>query len=61
VTTQTPRWDVEPGDAVIEESASPADQQSADGLPVDRRIKWLLVAAIVGGVMVLVGILYVAG
>jgi vancomycin resistance protein YoaR len=61
VTTQTPRWDVEPDDAVIEESARPADEQSADELPVDKRIRWLLVAAIVGGVVVLVGILYVAG
>jgi vancomycin resistance protein YoaR len=61
VTTQTPRWDVEPDDAVIEESARPADEQSTDGLPAGSRIRWLLVAAVVGGVLVLVGILYVAG
>jgi vancomycin resistance protein YoaR len=61
VTTQTPRWDVEQDDAVIEESARPADEQSTDGLPAGSRIKWLLVAAVVGGVLVLVGILYVAG
>jgi vancomycin resistance protein YoaR len=61
VTTQTPRWDVEPDDGVIEESARPADEQSTDGLLVGSRIRWLLVAAVVGGVLVLVGILYVAG
>jgi vancomycin resistance protein YoaR len=61
VTTQTPRWDVEPDDAAIEESAHPADEQSADGLPGGRRIRWVLVAAVVGGVLVLMGILYVAG
>jgi vancomycin resistance protein YoaR len=59
VTTQTPRWDVEPDDAVIEESAGPADK-SAGGQP-GGRIKWLLVAAVAGGVLVLLGILYVAG
>jgi vancomycin resistance protein YoaR len=61
VTTQTPRWDLEPDDAVIEEPAGPADEQSADVPPVGGRINWLLVAAVVGGVLVLVGILYVAG
>ena len=61
MTTQTPRWDVDPDDAVIEESAHLADEQSADGLPVGRRIRWVLVAAVVGGVLVLVGILYLAG
>jgi vancomycin resistance protein YoaR len=61
VSTQTPRWDVGPDDAVVEESARPADEQSTDGLPAGSRIKWLLVAAVVAGVLVLVGILYVAG
>jgi vancomycin resistance protein YoaR len=61
VTSQTPKWDVEPDDAVVEEAARPADEQSVEGQPAASGINWLLVAAIVGGVLVLVGILDVAG
>jgi vancomycin resistance protein YoaR len=61
VTTQTPRWDVDPDNPGVEETAGPPGGQSEDAQPVGSRIKWLLVAAIVGGVLVLLGILYVAG
>jgi vancomycin resistance protein YoaR len=61
VTTQTPKWDVGSDEQVIEESARPAAEQSLDGQPSDRRIRWLLVAAVLGGVLAVTGILYVAG
>jgi vancomycin resistance protein YoaR len=61
VTTQTPRWDVEPDDAIIDESANPEDAQASAGSLIVRRINWLIVAAVVGGLLVLLGILYVAG
>ena len=61
MTSQTPKWDVEPDDAVVEGAARPADEQSVEGQPFASRINWLLVAVVVGGVLVLVGILYVAG
>ena len=60
MTTQTPKWDIEPDDAVVGETARPADEQSVDGQPAGSRINWLLVAAVVGGVLLLLGILYVA-
>ena len=61
MTSQTPKWDVVPDDAVAEGATRPADEQSVEGQPFASRINWLLVAAVVGGVLVLVGILYVAG
>ena len=60
MTTQTPKWDIEPDDAVVGETARPADEQSVDGQPAGGRINWLLVAVVVGGVVLLLGILYVA-
>jgi vancomycin resistance protein YoaR len=60
VTTQTPRWDVGP-DGTIEEPAQPADEQPTDERPAGRQINWLLVAAIVGGVLAIALILYVVG
>jgi vancomycin resistance protein YoaR len=57
VTTQAPRNDVGPDEATILESPPPpADEQSAN-----KRLIWLLIAAVVGGLVVLTGILYVAG
>jgi vancomycin resistance protein YoaR len=61
VTTQTPRWDVGPDPAIIEESAASADEQYADLQPPGQRINWLIVAAVVGGLLVLLVMLYVAG
>jgi vancomycin resistance protein YoaR len=60
VTAQTPRWDVGP-DETIEEPAQPADEQPTDERPAGPQINWLLVAAIVGGVLAIALILYVAG
>jgi vancomycin resistance protein YoaR len=57
VTTQAPRNDVGPDEATIwEPPPPPADEPSAD-----KRLIWLLIAAVVGGLVVLAGILYVAG
>ena len=60
MTTQTPKWDVGPDESVIEDSARSADEQPAGG-PAGRQVDWRLVAAIVGGVAVMLGILYVVG
>ncbi|HEY6812025.1 MAG TPA: VanW family protein [Propionibacteriaceae bacterium] len=60
MTAQTPRWDVGP-DETIEEPAQPADEQPTDERPAGPQINWLLVAAIVGGVLAIALILYVAG
>jgi vancomycin resistance protein YoaR len=56
VTTQAPRSDAGPDSAVVWEPAPPADEQ-----PPGKRLIWLLIAAGVGGLIVIVGILYVAG
>ena len=57
MTTQAPRNDVGPDDAIVWEPAPPADEQ-----PAGKRLIWLLIAAAVGGgLIVLAGILYVAG
>jgi vancomycin resistance protein YoaR len=62
VTTQTPKWDVGPDETTIEEPDGPADgQQPTDERPTSTQIKWVLVAAVVGGVVVILGILYVTG
>ena len=56
MTTQAPRNDVGPDDAIVWEPASPADEQ-----PAEKRLIWVLIAAVVGGLIVIAGILYVAG
>jgi vancomycin resistance protein YoaR len=56
LTTQAPRNDVDAENAVVWEPEPPADQW-----PAPRRLIWLMVAAVLGGVLVLAGILYVAG
>ena len=58
MTTQTPRWDVGPDETVVEDSARSAEEQPTEGQP-PRQVDWRLVAAIVGGVVVILGILYV--
>jgi vancomycin resistance protein YoaR len=55
VTTQAPRNDVGPDNTIVWEPAPPADE------PAGKRLIWLLVAAVVGGLVVLAGFLYVAG
>jgi vancomycin resistance protein YoaR len=67
VTTQSPSPDVGPNDTLIREPVQPADEQPADEQPAaepasSSRLKWLLVAAVVvGGLLVMTGILYVTG
>jgi hypothetical protein len=61
VTTQTPRWDVGSEETSISEQAGPADDQPAAEASAGAQINWRLVAAVVGGVFFMVGILYVAG
>jgi vancomycin resistance protein YoaR len=56
VTTQAPRNDVGPENAIVWEPAPPADEQ-----PPGKRLIWLLIAAAVGGLIVIAGMLYVAG
>jgi vancomycin resistance protein YoaR len=54
VTTQTPRN--EAGPAIVSEPTPPADEQ-----PAGKRLIWLLIAAAVGGLVVIAGVIYVAG
>jgi vancomycin resistance protein YoaR len=61
VTTQTPRWDVGSDETSISEPARPGDDQAAAEASGGAQINWRLVAAVVGGVLVLVGTVYVAG
>jgi vancomycin resistance protein YoaR len=61
VTTQTPRWDVGPDETTIDEQARPVEDQLIDEGPASKQINWWLVTAVVGGVVVLIGILYVVG
>ena len=56
MTTQAPRTDVGADNTVIWEPETPPDER-----PARRRLIWLMVAAVLGGVLVLAGILYVAG
>jgi vancomycin resistance protein YoaR len=56
LTTQAPRTDVGADNTVIWGPETPPDEQPARG-----RLIWLMVAAVLGGVLVLAGILYVAG
>ena len=55
MTTQAPRNDVGPDDIVWEPAPG------ADGPSASKRLIWLLIAAGVGGLVVITGILYVAG
>ena len=59
MTTQTPRWDVGSDETTVDGPGRPTDGQLTDEPPGDRQIKWLLVAAVVGGVLLIIGILYV--
>jgi vancomycin resistance protein YoaR len=61
VTTQTPKWDAEPDETTVSELADPADEQPVAETPTGLQINWILVAAVVGGVLGIVAILYVAG
>ncbi len=61
MTTQTPRWDVGPDETVIEDSARSADEQTPEERSALKHVDWRVVAAIVGGVVVIVAILYVVG
>ena len=61
MTTQTPRWDVGPDETVIEDSARSADEPTPKERSAFKHVDWRLVAAIVGGVVVILGILYVVG
>ena len=61
MTTQTPRWDVGPDETVIEDSARSADEPTPKERSALKHVDWRLVAAIVGGVVVILGILYVVG
>ncbi len=56
MTTQAPRNDVGPDSPIVWDPAQPAEEQ-----PAEKRLIWLLIAASVGGLLVIVGILYVAG
>jgi vancomycin resistance protein YoaR len=56
LTIQAPRNDVGADNTVVWDSEPPTDER-----PAGRRLIWLMVAAVLGGVLVLVGILYVAG
>ena len=56
MTTQAPRNDVDADNAIVWEPEPPADQR-----PGTTRLIWLMVAAVLGGILVLAGILYVAG
>ena len=56
MTTQAPRNDVEPDNTITWEPEAPADER-----PAGKRLIWLMVAAVLGGVLILAGILYVAG
>ena len=56
MTIQAPRNDVGAGNTIVWDSEPPTDER-----PAGRRLIWLMVAAVLGGVLVLTGILYVAG
>jgi vancomycin resistance protein YoaR len=56
VTTQTPRNEAGPDTPVVWEPTPPADER-----PAGKRLIWLLIAAAVGGLVVIAGVIYVAG
>lgn len=60
MSTQTPKWDVGSDETTIDEPARPTDDQLTDEPTGGPQIKWVLVAAVVGGVLVIIGVLYVA-
>ena len=56
MTIQAPRNDVGADNTIVWDSEPPTDER-----PAGRRLIWLMVAAVLGGVLVLAGVLYVAG
>jgi len=56
LTTQAPRNDVGPDNTIVWEPTQPAEEP-----PAGKRLIWLLIAAVVGGLLVIVGILYAVG
>jgi vancomycin resistance protein YoaR len=56
LTTQAPRNDVGPDNTIVWEPPQPAEER-----PAGKRLIWLLIAAVVGGLLVLAGILNVVG
>jgi vancomycin resistance protein YoaR len=56
LTIQAPRNDVGADNTIVWDSEPPTDER-----PAGRRLIWLMVAAVLGGVLVLAGVLYVAG
>jgi vancomycin resistance protein YoaR len=56
LTTQAPRNDVGPDNTIVWEPAQPTEEQL-----VGKRLIWLLIAAVVGGLLLIAGILYLAG
>ena len=56
MTTQAPRNDVGPDNTIVWEPPQPAEER-----PAEKRLIWLLIAAVVGGLLVIAGILNVVG
>ena len=56
MTTQAPRNDVGPDNTIVWEPAQPPEER-----PAGKRLIWLLIAAVVGGMLMIAGILYLAG
>jgi vancomycin resistance protein YoaR len=56
LTTQAPRNDVGPDNTIVWEPVQPTEEP-----PAGKRLIWLLIAAVVGGLLVIAGILYLAG
>ena len=56
MTTQAPRNDVGPDNTIVWEPAQPPEER-----PAGIRLIWLLIAAVVGGMLMIAGILYLAG
>jgi len=56
LTTQAPRNDVGPDNTIVWEPAQPTQEQ-----PVRKRLIFLLIAAVMGGLLVMAGVLYLAG
>jgi vancomycin resistance protein YoaR len=53
LTTQAPRNDVGPDNTIVWEPTQPGEER-----PAGQRLIWLLIAAVVGGLLVITGILY---
>ena len=56
MTTQAPRNDVGPDNTIVWEPTQPGEER-----PAGKRLIWLLIAAVVGGLLVITGILYLVG